>query len=332
MNFKKQCLLNACKLRNVNLYSFLKMHKIPCRYTNENKDELFFEPKEQKLIAETLDTIVPYFYGILDDKDLFDLKLTYSKLYDAIKNCSLTEYFESIGLHGYTYDIFNPGKKRNPDNLLKDHLISSLYSNEYSKLLYAKFSDLPLDEEIFIHIANTNPLSIKDLPFQTEAICLKAVSKFAYALEHVDEQTEAIALKAVQNNGMVLQFVSPELHTKKVISAALKQNPLSFRYSCLRDYDICLEAVKADGINLEFVPNEFKNHDMIMSALNSNGWGIMFLEEQTEEYALAAILQNTEASLAINEDIRNNNPHIQYIYELTKQKHNFAFGNIDKFM
>lgn len=107
------------------------------------------------------------------------------------------------------------------------------------------------------------------------------------------------------------------------MSYFLKQNPLSFRYSHLKEYDTCLKAVKANGINLEFVPDEFKDHNMIMTALNSNGWAIMFLEEQTEEYALTAVLQNTETSLNIDEDIRNNNAHIQYIYELIKQRHGF---------
>lgn len=44
-NVKKQCLLNACKHSNVNLDELLKTYKIPYQYTNENKDELFFETK-----------------------------------------------------------------------------------------------------------------------------------------------------------------------------------------------------------------------------------------------------------------------------------------------
>lgn len=319
MNFKKQCLLNACKHSNVNLDELLKTYKIPYQYTNENKDELFFEPNIQEFIAKKLDTILPYFYGMLDDKDLFDSKLTYTMLHEAAKNFSLTEHLRSIGLGEYTYDLLNPSNNRSIDDRYRDHLFHGIYTNKY----YFRPGALPKNEEICLHTVNANPISLKDIPMQTEKICIKAVSKFAYALEYVENQTEAIALAAVQNNGTVLEIVSPEFHTKEVVSCALKQNPLSFRYSHLKDYDTCLKAVKANGINLEFVPDEFKDHNMIMTALNSNGWAIMFLEEQTEEYALTAVLQNTETSLNIDEDIRNNNAHIQYIYELIKQRHGF---------
>lgn len=323
MNFKKQCLLNACKLRGENLYSFLKMHDLPCVFTNEQEEELLFNSEEQDFISRELDVIIPYFYGLIDDDALLSLKLGYKNLETALRTSTLTEYFESIGLDIYTSDIFIPGQERNPDRAYKDHLISCIHTNRYPKLFYLRATKLPYDEEVCKHMASKYPLSFRNLPIQTEAVAIQAVSKFAYAIEHIKEQTEALALTAVQNNALALQYVYPELHTKKVILAALKQNPLSFKYSSLKDYDICLEAVKANGINLEFVPDEFRDHNMIMTALNSNGWALMFLEEQTEEYALTALLQNTEACLSIDENIRNNNPHIQYIYELIKQKHNF---------
>lgn len=323
MNFKKQCLLNACKLKGISLSSFLKMHKLPCVYTNEQEEELLFSSREKEFIAKELDVILPYFYGIIDDKELYDSRLTYKNLEAHLRASNLTGYLNSIGLDDYTYDLFIPSKERNPDKIYKDHLISCIYANKYPKLFFLQPSKLPFDEDICKHMVNKYPLSFANLPIKTEAVALEAVSKFAYAIEQVKEQTEAIALAAVQNNALALQHVSPELHTKRVILAALKQNPLSFRYSCLRDYDTCLEAVKANGINLEFVPDEFRDHNMIMTALNSNGWALMFLEEQTEEYALTALLQNTEACLNIDENIRNNNPHIQYIYDLVSQKHNF---------
>ena len=133
----------------------------------------------------------------------------------------------------------------------------------------------------------------------------------------MDKQTEEIAYRAVSNDAMSLKFVNKELHTPKVIKAALHENPLSFKYSQLKTYDICLNAVEANGINLEFVPEEYKDFKMITTALKSNGWAIMFVENQTEEYALTAVLQNTESSLYVHENIRNNNLCIESIYDET---------------
>ena len=62
---------------------------------------------------------------------------------------------------------------------------------------------------------------------------------------------------------------------------------------------------------------------MITTALKSNGWAIMFVENQTEEYALTAVLQNTESSLYVHENIRNNNLCIKSIYDEIIKRHEF---------
>ena len=73
-----------------------------------------------------------------------------------------------------------------------------------------------------------------------------------------------------------LKFVNKELHTPKVIKAALHENPLSFKYSHLKTYDICLNAVEANGINLEFVPEEYKDFKMITRMINHSKMGQLF--------------------------------------------------------
>lgn len=319
MNFKKQYLLNVCRLQNVDLTEFLETYKIPYIYSLKEKDELIFTVEQQEFIAKKLDTIVPYFYGMLDDFDLVEGNLSYTALKNAARNNRLTEHLKSIGLKDYTRDILYPGDIRNPDNRYRDFIISSIYE----RCITVTASSLPKDEDICLHMVSVSPISLNSVPLQTERICKKAVSKFAFALQYVKEPTESIVLAAVGNDGDVLQIVSPEFHTRKVVKTAIKQTPLSFKYSVLKDYDICLEAVSANGINLEFVPDEFKDHNIIITALNSNGWALMFLDEQTEEYALTAVLQNTETALLVSEDIRNKNSHIQYIYEIVKQRHSF---------
>ena len=72
-----------------------------------------------------------------------------------------------------------------------------------------------------------------------------------------------------------------------------------------------------------FVPEEYKDFKMITTALKSNGWAIIFVENQTEEYALTAVLQNTESSLYVHENIRNNNLCIKSIYDEIIKRHEF---------
>lgn len=65
---------------------------------------------------------------------------------------------------------------------------------------------------------------------------------------------------------------------------------------------------------------------MKTEVLNSNGWAIKFFDTQIEEYDLTAVLQNTETSLCIDEDIRENQTIIKVIYQEVVKKTHIFYG------
>ena len=204
------------------------------------------------------------------------------------------------------------------DILAKESILTKPELNELSKAIFmsqAKYDEMHLEELLYINIVKKIPLYLQNIEKQTVKICEEAVRSFGYSIQYVKNQNESIALLAVAQDGLALQFVDKEFHTESVINRAIKQNPLSFKFAQLKTYDLCLKAVKLNGVNLEFVPEEYIDDNMIMTALSSNGWALKFVKEQTERYALEAVLQNTEASLQVDEKIRNNNPLIKLIYD-----------------
>ena len=325
MNFKISCIKKACEFNHVDFEELMEYLEIPkSSYSHYNKidsntDYISLSPSIKKRLSNKLNTIIPYFYGLIDDEHLFNHNITLSKYNEAKKLLQIEDYLVSIGMENYIHNVFEPSNK----NYLSECHFNSIISKIYTNSSFIGLTDLPHNEELQSHFMKTHPTHIRHLPNASEKVSESAVSSFGYALEYVDKQTEEIAYRAVSNDAMSLKFVNKELHTPKVIKAALHENPLSFKYSQLKTYDICLNAVEANGINLEFVPEEYKDFKMITTALKSNGWAIMFVENQTEEYALTAVLQNTESSLYVHENIRNNNLCIKSIYDEIIKRHEF---------
>lgn len=320
MKFKIDCIKKVCDIHNIKYDDLFNNLRINTYTVNTEKNEIELLPSDKIKISKALNTIIPYFYGAIDDKQLYNKNLTLNLYEEAVKSGTLDTYYKNIGLDKFTANLL----MSNPDTDLTDFDRNAIIRRLHIEAHRIKIDSLPVDEEIYTHLASLRPLSLKDIAaHQTEKICIAGVSTFAHAIEYVVEQTEAIAYASVSKNGMTLELVIPELHTEKVVKAALKENPLSFKYSELKTYDICLHAVKLDGINLEFVPDELRDHKMIMTALNSNGWAIMFVDNQTEEYGLTAVLQNTESVLYVDEDIRNNNLCVNSIYNEIKKRHNY---------
>lgn len=203
------------------------------------------------------------------------------------------------------------------DIIAKECNLTKKEKEELNKAMFMsqlKYNEMSLEELLYINIVKKTPIYLQNIDKQTTRICEEAVRSFGYAIQYVKKQTEDIALLAVTQDGLSLEFVDKEFHTERVINKAIKQNPLSFKFAQLKTYDICLKAVKLNGVNLEFVPKEYIDDNMIMTALSSNGWALKFVKNQTERYALEAVLQNTDASLQVDEKIRNGNPLIKSIY------------------
>lgn len=330
MDFMIQSIQEVCDFYDVDYYELMKKIGLE-HYYGFDKETIWIEllDSEKIQLSKELNTIIPFFYGIISKDLLLEKKLTLDEYQKAVDSCTLDKYFEEIGVSNFltnsTTDKINEKLfLTNGNKTLKREELNSIvtFINKDKRYLI-DIDKLPANEEIYLNLVNVQPTSLKNLKFQTEKICIAAVSKFAHAIEYVIEQTENIAKASVVKNGLVLEFVKPELHTEEVVKHALKQNPLSFKFSKLKTYELCLMAVKENGINYEFVPEELRTHEMKMEALQSNGWAIKFFDIQTEEYALTAVLQNAETALCINEDIRENNTIIKLIYQEIIKKHSF---------
>lgn len=317
----------ACKFRNIDFNTFLKELGLDYHYKLIENQFIFDDllDSEKIEISKRLDTVIPFFRFCCSEELLLSNELTLDKYQKALETNTLDEYFEKIGIKKYMKDKSTSEFHKEvflldaDTSLTRKELHSAIAFLNSDKSKIINIDNLPANEEIYIQLVETQPLMLKDLKFQTEKICIKAVSKFAHAIEYVKEQTEKIAHTAVVKNGLTLEFVDPKLHTEDIVKSALKQNSHSFKFSKLKTYDLCLMAVKANGMNYEFVPEEFRTHEMKLEALNSNGWSIKFFDKQTEEYALKAVLQNTETVLSVDEEIREKNTIIKLIYkEITK--------------
>lgn len=334
MDFKVKYIKKACELRNISYVDLMKSLGLEY-YANFDLYSCFIEllDYDKIKISKKLNTVIAYFYGLIEDKLLLDNKLTLEEYENAVNSDTLEKYFISLGLENKlktssVIEIDNEYFKVNDENLITTaELNSAIAFINKDKSHILNMDKLPAFEEVYINLVRMHPLTLKDLKFQTEDICITAVSKFAHAIEYVETQTEKIAITAVAKNGLVLEYVDPKFHNERIVKAALKQNPLAFKFSHLKTYDICLMAVRGNGINYEFIPEEFRTHEMKLEALNSNGWAIKFFDKQTEEYALKAILQNTETCLCIDEEIRENNDIIKLIYPEVVKKHSFFTEN-----
>lgn len=338
MDFNVECIKAACDLHNVNYSDLMKSMGLAYYYNDDTISLYTFDTvplyiklldSEKIKISKELNTVIPYFYGIINDELLRSNKLTLDEYENAVNSYTLDKYFISLGLKEYLkhFTVIELDNKlfqvKGEDHLTRAEINSIVTFLNNSKTHLFSIDDLPANEEIYINLVKVQPFTLRDLKFQTEEICITAVSNFAHAIEYVLEQTENIAYAAVTKNGLALEYVDQKFHTERVVKAALKQNPLSFRFSYLKTYDICLIAVKSNGVNYEFVPEEFRTHEMKMEALNSNGWAIKFFDIQTEEYALKAVLQNPDTCLYIYEDIRENNTLIKLMYPEVVKKHSF---------
>lgn len=323
----------ACKFYNISYEQLIKNVGLDNYYNLPNNNSVDLIKYELFKISKELNTIPLYFYGVIYDEFLYNGYLTYEKYNQAKKEYKLDEYFSFIGLNEFVKAYTIEGLIReffpiDGINYTTRAKLNSIITSIYKSPDDIELSALPQSTQIYKHLVKVRPLALKQLPLQTEEICISAVSSFAFAIKYVDEQTERIAYNSVLQNGLALKYVDPSLHTEYVVKMALKQNPLAFCHSHLKTYDICLNAVKANGVNYEFVPEEHRTHELKMEALKSNGWAIKFFDEQTEEYALAAVLQNSETSLYVDEDIRENNQLIKLIHTEILKRHSFLAKSI----
>ncbi|MCC0727225.1 DUF4116 domain-containing protein [Clostridioides sp. ZZV14-6045] len=130
-------------------------------------------------------------------------------------------------------------------------------------------------------------LKLKEQSFQTNEMCMCAVTKNGLALKDVEVQNPEICIKAVSNNGAVLKHI--------------KWDECSFTNE--QRYILYLEAVRNFGKALKYINiNDLKYYlsereinNIYKEAVKENGHSLRFIENQTEELCIEAIRENSDA-------------------------------------
>ncbi len=165
-----------------------------------------------------------------------------------------------------------------------------------------------------------DPLSLKNIKNQTEAICLAAVSTRGYTLQFVKEQTEKLCLEAIKQNGNALRFVKNK--TESICLEAVKQNGSALEYVRNQTENVCLVAVKQDGKYLCYVEDQTDN--ICREALNSNFKDsvhfVKIKQKSTAMIILEASLQHTKDKITLTEIINKFSEDKEILDFYTKHK------------
>ncbi len=133
-----------------------------------------------------------------------------------------------------------------------------------------------------------NPLDLKYVEYQTEKICLTAVTLYGFMLKYVKNQTQEICKAAVKNNGSSLQYVKDQ--TEELCLMSVCNRGLNLQYVKDQTEEICLAAVKNHGSALQYVKDQ--TEEICLEAVRQNATALQYVKHQTEEMCLEAVKQN----------------------------------------
>jgi hypothetical protein len=122
--------------------------------------------------------------------------------------------------------------------------------------------------------------SLKYIKNQTLEMCVKAVTKYAGALEYVNSQN----------------FTSPEIY--EICLAAVRSNVIALQYAKNHNIDMAklyLDAAKKDGFALYYMSVEARTREICMVAVKSNPAALLYVPKQTRELCLEAVKNNANA-------------------------------------
>lgn len=134
-----------------------------------------------------------------------------------------------------------------------------------------------------------------DVSNQTYEVCLAAVRKSGWALQHIIQQTPEICLAAVQQDGSSLKVV--EEQSLEVCLAAIKNDLSALEIVRHQTLELCLAAVRRDWRALQYV--ESQTPEMCKIAIEQNGLALEFVKNQTPGLCLAATQQNPKAQMYV---------------------------------
>lgn len=173
----------------------------------------------------------------------------------------------------------------------KDLCINAVSKNGLS-LQFVDFSDR-MDwsdsqiNELCRLAVETDPMSLKYAPIQTEHLCLEAVRRNGLALQNVKKRTHEICLQAVRSQGDALVFVNEQ--TKKICMEAVKKLGMAIRYVRDPDPEVDLAAVQKEGLAIQFIPRARQTPTIQEAAIRNNPGSLFYIEAPSEKIQLLAI-------------------------------------------
>lgn len=179
----------------------------------------------------------------------------------------------------------------------------------------------PQDEQKAVDIIKKSPGRFRDIPIQTERICLMAVRRDGNLLQYVREQTDKIRKAAVKQNGFALRFC--DIQTPELCALAIEQKPSSIRYvkdqtrelceqalgrshggalACIRDPDeaICEKAMGICPAIIRHVPLRFQTDRFREMALKYNPETVRYMRQTPGlcEKAILGAMENDARALS----------------------------------
>lgn len=145
-------------------------------------------------------------------------------------------------------------------------------------------------EEEYIKKVKKNPMFLKEIETQIEAICVAAVSKMGKALKYVKHQTPEICMAAVKRSGKAIQYVKNQ--TEELCLEAMKKSPMSLEFVENQTDDICLEAIKKDSVAFKHVKN--KNHKICLEAIKKDRRILRELKKTSNKLCLELVKYDSE--------------------------------------
>ena len=229
-----------------------------------------------------------------------------------------------------------------------------IWSNCIEKSTYLAFSAIPhyLRHDMYYSYIVKYPSYLRYVPYQTQEICLAAmhyIENLLFVQKRFKTQEFCMAM-VNKFGGIVLKYINKNSKGKKLCEAALKNDPLCFKFipkniQYIINYasisNVCMNSIFND------IPDELKTQAMCDIAFYENSKNLIYVPEKflTQSMCDSAFTKNPIILEHIPKkyitqnmcDIAANNPHISknminYIFEyipiefLTQSMCDSAFG------
>jgi hypothetical protein len=124
--------------------------------------------------------------------------------------------------------------------------------------------------------------SIKKTQITPEGEFIEVQNNFFMDFIDRRKQTPEVCESTVKWDGMTLQYVRPDLLTKKLCWLAVKEDSNALQYVPDRflTAELCEMAVEKDPTRLEYVPDRLLTAELCLMAVERNGWALSFVPER----------------------------------------------------